>query len=230
MRHVHAKVPRPTWPSQQPIQRKKWQRLFLFLLTIVTAAIWPISAPATRRSRRGSASQSLLSDLFDLFAARTAPPTYIDAGTLAVVPPAGAPLQSTAAWVNRSEVSAWKSKHWSPTAPARSRKNIIRSLKEIGVRDVVEATDGNQAVKLLETGKFDIVFAEWNTQIGQGEELVKSFRRTNAKMPVIVTAPQSKQIDELKKTYPTASNYLTMPFTTEQLQKTVAQCVPSIAG
>jgi two-component system, chemotaxis family, chemotaxis protein CheY len=113
---------------------------------------------------------------------------------------------------------------------SKARKNIIRSLKEIGVRDVVEATDGNQAVKLLEAGKFDICFAEWNTQIGHGEELVKSFRRTNAKMPVIVTAPHSKQIDELKKTYPTASNYLTMPFTTEQLQKKVAQCVPSIAG
>jgi two-component system, chemotaxis family, chemotaxis protein CheY len=113
---------------------------------------------------------------------------------------------------------------------SEARKNITRSLKEIGVRNVVEATDGKQAVKLLETGKFDICFAEWNTQLGQGEELVKSFRRTNAKMPIIVTAPKSKQIDELKKTYPNASNYLTMPFTTEQLQKTVAQCVPSIAG
>jgi len=113
---------------------------------------------------------------------------------------------------------------------SKARKNITRSLKEIGVRNVVEATDGQQAVKLLESGKFDICFAEWNTQFGQGEELVKSFRRTDAKMPIIVTAPQSKQIDELKKTYPTASNYLTMPFTTEQLRKTVAQCVPSIAG
>ena len=113
---------------------------------------------------------------------------------------------------------------------SKARKIITRSLKEIGVRDIVEATNGNEAVKLMEKGKFDVVFAEWNTEIGQGEELVKSFRRTDAKMPVIVTAPQSKQIDELKKTYPTASNYLFMPFTTEQLQKTVAQCVPSIAG
>jgi two-component system, chemotaxis family, chemotaxis protein CheY len=113
---------------------------------------------------------------------------------------------------------------------SKVRKNIIRSLKEIGVRDIVEAANGNEAVKLMEKRKVDVVFAEWNTQIGQGEELVKSLRRADAKLPVIVTAPQSKQIDELKKTYPTASNYLTMPFTTEQLQKTVAQCVPSLAG
>ena len=113
---------------------------------------------------------------------------------------------------------------------SKVRKNIIRSLKEIGVRDIVEASNGNEAVKLMEQRKVDVVFAEWNTQIGQGEELIKSFRRTDAKLPVIVTAPRSKQIDELKKTYPTASNYLNMPFTTEQLQKTIAQCVPSIAG
>jgi two-component system chemotaxis response regulator CheY len=113
---------------------------------------------------------------------------------------------------------------------SKVRKNIIRSLKEIGVRDIVEASNGNEAIKLMEKRKFDVVFAEWSTQIGQGEELVKSLRRTDAKLPVIVTAPLSKQIDELKKTYPTASNYLSMPFTTEQLQKTIAQCVPSIAG
>ena len=107
---------------------------------------------------------------------------------------------------------------------------LLGLVNEIGVRNVVEATDGSQAIEMLQTGKFDIVFAEWNTKTAKGEELVSTLRRTDAKMPIIVTAPQSKQIDELKKTYPTASNYLTMPFTTEQLQKTVAQCVPSIAG
>lgn len=113
---------------------------------------------------------------------------------------------------------------------SKVRKNISRSLKEIGVRNVIEATDGSQAIEMLQTGKFDIVFAEWNTKTAKGEELVSTLRRTDAKMPIVVTAPQSKQMAELKKSYPTASNYLTMPFTTEQLKSTVAQCVPSIAG
>jgi two-component system chemotaxis response regulator CheY len=113
---------------------------------------------------------------------------------------------------------------------SKVRKNITNSLREIGVRDVVEAADGNQAVKLLETGKYNMVFAEYNTQIGQGEELVTAFRRTDKKLPVIVTAPQSKKTADLKKEFPTASNYLTTPFTTDQLRKTVAQYVPTIAG
>src|SRR5262249_4343560 len=116
---------------------------------------------------------------------------------------------------NCSEVSSMEIKALVTDSSSEARKNITRSLQEIGVHNVVEATDGQQAVKLLETDKFDICFAEWNTQIGKGQELMKSFRRTNAKMPIVVTAPKSKQIDELKKTYPTASNYLTLPFTTE---------------
>jgi len=110
------------------------------------------------------------------------------------------------------------------------RKNITRSLKELGIKTVAEATDGKQAIEMLEKGKYDVVFAQWNTKTAKGEELVSTLRRTNAKMPIIVTAPQSKQLADLKLSCPTASNYLTTPFTTDQLKRTVAQCVPSIAG
>ena len=113
---------------------------------------------------------------------------------------------------------------------SKVRKNITRSLKEMGIKNVAEATDGCQAIEMLEKGKYDIVFAEWNTKTAKGEELVSTLRRNDAKMPIIVTAPQSKQLAELKQSYPTASNYLTTPFTTDQLKKTVCQCVPSIAG
>ncbi len=110
------------------------------------------------------------------------------------------------------------------------RKNITRSLKEIGVQNVVEATDTDQAIELFEAGTYDVVFAEWNTDIGAGEELLKSFRKLNAKVPIIMTAPQSKKMTELQKNCPSASSYLMVPFTTEQLRKTVSEYVPSIAG
>lgn len=110
------------------------------------------------------------------------------------------------------------------------RRNISRSLKEMGIQNVVEATDGREAIEMLEQGKYDIVFAEWNTKTTKGEELLSALRRTDAKMPIVVTAPQSKQLAELKKSYPTASNYLTTPFTTDEFKRTVAQYVPSIAG
>lgn len=110
------------------------------------------------------------------------------------------------------------------------RKNLARSLNEIGVRDVVEATDGDQAIELLESGEFNVVFAEWNTQLGEGEQLVKAIRKIDGKLPIIVTGPQTKKIADLKKSCPNASNYLTLPFTSEQLRKTVGEFVPTIAG
>ena len=113
---------------------------------------------------------------------------------------------------------------------SKVRKNITRSLKEMGIKNVAEATDGSQAVEMLEKGRYDIVFAEWNTKTSKGEELISTLRRSNSKMPIIVTAPQSKQLAELKQSCPTASNYLTTPFTTDQLKQKVCQCVPSIAG
>ena len=111
----------------------------------------------------------------------------------------------------------------------KERKNITRSLKEIGVASVVEATDGNQAMELLQTGKFDMFFAEYNTKIDNCEELVKTVRTINGQLPIIVTAPQSKKMDELKKVCPNASNYITTPCTTDQLRTTVKQYVPSLA-
>ncbi|MEX2093267.1 MAG: response regulator [Pirellulales bacterium] len=113
---------------------------------------------------------------------------------------------------------------------SKVRKNLTRSLKEMGINNVAEATDGKQAVEMIEKCKYDIVFTEWNTKTAKGEELCSTLRRTDAKMPIIVTAPQSKQLAELKQSCPTASNYLTTPFTTDQLKKTVCQYVPSIAG
>jgi two-component system chemotaxis response regulator CheY len=110
----------------------------------------------------------------------------------------------------------------------KERKNITRSLKEIGVANVVEATDGNQAMELLQTGKFDVLFAEYSVKINN-EELVKTVRTINGQLPIIVTAPKSKKMDELKKACPNASNYITMPFTTDQLRTTIKQYVPSLA-
>jgi len=168
--------------------------------------------------------------VFDLIAATRTLSTYTGAGLLAVLPPAAARCIVPERHESPNESLAMECKALVADSSSQVRKNITRSLNEIGVRDVVEATDGDHAIKLLESGKFNVVFAEWNTQLGEGEALVKAVRKLDGKLPIIVTAPQSKKIAELKKTCPAASNYLTLPFTTEQLRKTVGEFVPTIAG
>lgn len=113
---------------------------------------------------------------------------------------------------------------------SKERKNITRMLKEIGVSQVVEATDSEQAIELLNKGGFDLAFAEWNAQTRTGCELVQALRTKYQTLPIIATAPQSQPLSEVKKQCPTATNYITMPFTTEQLMKTVGQYVPTLAS
>ena len=78
----------------------------------------------------------------------------------------------------------------------------------------------------ITNGHLDLIEGGWR----MFDRLFVSFLRNDAKMPVIVTAPPSKNSADLQKSCPNASNYLTLPFTTEQLRKTVSEYVPSIAG
>jgi two-component SAPR family response regulator len=107
---------------------------------------------------------------------------------------------------------------------------LARSLNEIGLRKVLEATDWCRAIELVEKHTFDVAFAEWNARIGAGEELVQSFRKLDPNLPIVVTAPHTKTYIDLQQNCPSASTYLMVPFTTEQLRKTVSEYVPSIAG
>jgi len=113
---------------------------------------------------------------------------------------------------------------------SKERKNITRMLKEIGVSQVVEATNGDQAIDLLNKGTFDVVFAEWNGHTRNGSELVSALRTKNQTLPIIATAPQSQPMTEVRELCPTATNYITMPFTAEQLKQTVGQYMPTLAG
>jgi two-component system chemotaxis response regulator CheY len=98
------------------------------------------------------------------------------------------------------------------------------------VRNVVEANDTKQALEQLKKGTFDVIITEFNTKTGANDEMLKTIRKMQAKTPIIVTAPQTQNVAELKKSCPTATTYLTTPFTTDQLRKTISQYVPAIAG
>ena len=113
---------------------------------------------------------------------------------------------------------------------SKVRQNIARSLKEIAVRGIVEANDGNEAMELFKTGTYGILFAEYNTPTATGDTLVSAIRKINKNLPIIATVPQSKKMAEVKKQCPSATDYLTTPFTTDQLRAKVEECCQTLAG
>jgi two-component system, chemotaxis family, chemotaxis protein CheY len=148
----------------------------------------------------------------------------------AVLPPAAELHNLSAAIVSLGTRFDMELKALVTDSSADARRNITRLLKELGVKDVVEASDSTQAMKLFQTGTYDLVFAEWNSEVGAGEKLVKSIRKIDSRVPIIVTAPHTRNLPEVKKSCPSASTYIMLPFTPEQLKKTIGTFVPTLTG
>ena len=113
---------------------------------------------------------------------------------------------------------------------SKVRKNFTRSLKEIGVQSVVEAADANTAINLLGQEQFNAVLADGKIEIESGKGLVEEIRHIDSNVPIIVTANQAELSPAFETKHPSASGYLTKPFTTESLREKFQQLVPTIAG
>ncbi len=112
---------------------------------------------------------------------------------------------------------------------SKARENFTRSLKEIGVQSVIEAGDANTAIILLRQGQFNAVLADEKIEIESGEGLVEEIRRISY-VPIIVTTNQAELSPAFDMKHPSASAYLTKPFTTQSLREKLQQLVPAIAG
>ncbi len=115
-------------------------------------------------------------------------------------------------------------------ASSTVRKNFTRSLKEIGVQNVMEAGDANTAINLLKQEQFNAVLADEKIQTESGKGLVEEIRHINSNVPIILTANSADCSTEFELKRPTAYRYLTKPFTTQSLREKLQQVVPAIAG
>ncbi len=71
---------------------------------------------------------------------------------------------------------------------SKVRENFTRSLKEIGVQNVMEAGDANTAINLLKQEQFNAVLADGKIQTESGKGLVEEIRHIDSNVPIIVTA------------------------------------------
>ena len=113
---------------------------------------------------------------------------------------------------------------------SKQRKNFKRSLKEIGVEEVVEAADADSALNLLKQEQFNAVLADGKIETESGKDLVEEIRHIDSNVPIIVTANQAERSSEWEAKHPSASGYLTTPFTTDSLSEKLQEFVPTIAG
>jgi len=113
---------------------------------------------------------------------------------------------------------------------SKVRENFTRSLKEIGVQNVMEAGDANTAINLLKQEQFNAVLADGKIQTETGKSLVEEIRHIDSNVPIILTANPADCSTEFELKRSSAYRYLTKPFTTKNLRDKLQQLVPAIAG
>jgi two-component system chemotaxis response regulator CheY len=107
---------------------------------------------------------------------------------------------------------------------AITRRILIRSLREIGITDVLEASDGLQALALA-SPDLDIVITDWNMPGLTGVELLRRLRAKPelATIPVLLVTARNGRDNIVEAANAGVTDYLVKPFTPEVLRVKLAE-------
>ena len=100
------------------------------------------------------------------------------------------------------------------------RRIIKNLLHDLGYKNVSEADDGNTALPMLKTGKFDFLITDWNMPGMPGLDLLKNVRADAALagMPVLMLTAEAKREQIVEAAQAGVNGYVIKPFTAETLK------------
>ena len=105
------------------------------------------------------------------------------------------------------------------------RKMFIKNLQDIGYENIIEAVDGEDAIKKIEANKVDLIICDWNMPNRDGKSLVQ-WIRSNAQykaIPFIMATAQGDKSKEEEAKEAGANNHIAKPFTAEELKEKIEE-------
>lgn len=102
---------------------------------------------------------------------------------------------------------------------------ILRNLlKQIGFKDVDDATDGTAALAKLREKKYGLVISDWNMEPMTGYELLQRVRADEnlSNLPFIMVTAEAKTENVIAAKKAGVSNYIVKPFNAQTLQAKIA--------
>lgn len=103
------------------------------------------------------------------------------------------------------------------------RQLITFAMKRIANSNVIEATDGVDALKKLSSEKVDLILADINMPVMDGLKLVSLVRSNPAykDIPIIIVTTEGAEEDRKRAIAIGANSYLTKPIQTQELIRLV---------
>lgn len=100
------------------------------------------------------------------------------------------------------------------------RRIIKNLLRDLGFTNTDEADDGNTALPMLQSSKFDFLITDWNMPGMTGIELLKAVR-SNEKintLPVLMVTAEAKREQIVEAAQAGVNGYVVKPFTAAALK------------
>ena len=100
---------------------------------------------------------------------------------------------------------------------------IKKLLSEIGFTNIDLASNGEEALEMIQADDYDLIISDWNMDKMTGLELLEEVRGNpkTANLPFIMVTAESKPANVLAAKQAGVSNYLVKPFTPATIQEKI---------
>lgn len=112
-----------------------------------------------------------------------------------------------------------------------SMRNLTRySLQQIGIRNVTEARNGQEALDALAVNRYDLIISDWNMDVVDGLQLLKTLRANplTQRTPFIMSTANKDRAKVAEAVRAGVNNYIVKPFNVETLRKKIEQVIGAL--
>jgi two-component system, chemotaxis family, chemotaxis protein CheY len=101
------------------------------------------------------------------------------------------------------------------------RRIVGGLLRQCGATRILEAEDGVQALRIIESKPVDFVISDWNMPSMTGLDLLKTLRAHPkfSRMPLLLITAEGKKENIVEAAQAGADGYIVKPFTQDILQE-----------
>jgi two-component system chemotaxis response regulator CheY len=111
---------------------------------------------------------------------------------------------------------------------ATMRRIVRNILKDLQFKEIIEAENGEEALKLLKSAKVDLIVSDWNMPVMTGLELLKRVRADGRlkDLPFLMVTAEAQKENIIEAIQAKVSNYVVKPFTPAAIAEKLAKIIP----
>tara|TARA_B100001989_G_scaffold252549_1_gene235021 strand:- start:6686 stop:7075 length:390 start_codon:yes stop_codon:yes gene_type:complete len=105
---------------------------------------------------------------------------------------------------------------------------IQNLLKQLGFKNIDEATDGSMALEKIQQKNYGLVISDWNMEPMTGYELLQKIRGSSESyknVPFIMVTAESKTENVVAAKKAGVNNYIVKPFNAETLKTKISSVI-----